>query len=159
MSTVTPGVDELARQADALLEAKRLPEAKALYERITTLAPDHADAWFMLGLIHGDMGQADTGIRCLQKSLKLDPESADTHLNLGNLLFQRGQSDAAIEHLQRAVTLDSEYPEAWMLQGSVFGQLGGQLFIHPQYHLLAIAIICLATQNKANLHLPVTRIF
>lgn len=124
MSTVTPGVDELARQADALLEAKRLPEAKALYERITTLAPDHADAWFMLGLIHGDMGQADTGIRCLQKSLKLDPESADTHLNLGNLLFQRGQSDAAIEHLQRAVTLDSEYPEAWMLQGSVFGQLG-----------------------------------
>ena len=111
----TTSIDNLASQAESLLDSGRIPEAQALYERITSLDPDHADAWFMLGLIHGDTGQPDAGIRCLERALQLDNETPDTHLNLGNLLLQRGDIKAAEEHLRQAIALDPKYPEAWRL--------------------------------------------
>ena len=120
----TTSTDDLASQAESLLESGRIPEAQALYERITSLDPDHADAWFMLGVIHGDTGRPDAGIRCLERALQLDNEAPDTHLNLGNLLIQRGDTKAAEEHLRQAIALDPEYPEAWMLLGNTHASIG-----------------------------------
>ena len=124
MRIVTDNTEELSRQADALLDANRILEAQTLYKRITELNPGQADAWFMLGVIHGDTGQLDAGIHCLQRALTLDPKAPETHLNLGNLLFKGSQIEAAIRQLHQAVALDPEYPEAWMLLGNIYGQIG-----------------------------------
>lgn len=120
----TTAIYELEQQAQSLLDAGRIPEARSLYERITGLDPAHADAWFMLGVIHGDTGQAETGIHCLERALQLDDKAADTHLQLGNLLLQRGDIDAAVKHIHQATVLDPQYPEAWLMLGNVLGTMG-----------------------------------
>lgn len=117
-------MSDLANQAELMLEAGRIGEARTLYERITRLDPDNADAWFMLGVICGDTGQAERGIHCLQRALQLNDRAADTHLQLGNLLLQRGDIDAAVRQIRQATVLDPQCPEAWLLLGNVLGKTG-----------------------------------
>ena len=122
-----------------MLNANRIHEAKILYERLIELEPNHADAWFMLGVIHGDTGLPDIGIQCLERALEIDPALPDAHLNLANLLMQRGQTEPAIAHLQQSVVLDPEYAEAWMLLGRIHGETG-QYVDAAQFFQKALAL-------------------
>ena len=112
-------IEELTQQADAMLDANQIANAQKIYTRITDLDPTHADAWFMLGVIHGDTGKINEGIQCLEHSINLDSKAPDSYFNLGNLLFRQGDIDNAIKNLKLAIEIDNNYPEAFMLLGNL----------------------------------------
>jgi tetratricopeptide (TPR) repeat protein len=49
--------DDLAAQAQAAMDAERVPEAIRLYQRATTLRPDWAEGWWHLGTLLFDAGR------------------------------------------------------------------------------------------------------
>ena len=62
---------QLAIQGLAAQERKDLAAAKLLYEQALALAPDHADALHMLGVVHFDLGDAATAVSLIMRALDL----------------------------------------------------------------------------------------
>lgn len=55
-----------------------------------------------------------TGVRFLERALRLSPENASAHRELGRLYMQRGQPLEARPHLEKAVALAPEDAENWI---------------------------------------------
>ena len=119
-------IRNLIQQADTLLEAGRLADARAMYLQVCDLEPGHADAHFMLGAIAAESGQATVAEQELRTALTTDPTHADAHLHLADLLAKQGKHREALVHAQQAVDQDDEYAEAWLLLGWL-QSLGGDL--------------------------------
>lgn len=107
-------VDALFDRADSLLENNQIPEAKQLYAQIAGLAPDHADAWLMLGLIEQEQANPAQAEAHLRRAIGLDEHLAEAHLNLANMMRLQGRQDEAAHHADQAVRSDAEYTEAWL---------------------------------------------
>ncbi len=121
-----------AGQGDAggdLDEAVRLHQAgdpiraAELYQRILAAAPDHAEAMNYLGVTAGDLGQFDSAIRLMIRSIELRPDAPEFHNNLGKVLKKAGKLDAAEDAWRRAVEADPNFAAAWNNLGMV---LAGQ---------------------------------
>ena len=119
-----PATMHLFEQAEALLDANRLLEAKALYAQICERDPSDAEAYFMLGTIHGEMGLLDEAVGMLNEAIARRPDDADARFALASVLKEQGKFNEAAVNAQRAVELDPDYPEAWLLLGAVRGLLG-----------------------------------
>ena len=111
-------------QAQALLDANRVAEAKTLYQAICARDPRNAEAFFMLGAINGETGQLDEAVRSLEKAIALQPDDADAHYTLGSVLKAQGEPQAALAHAERAVALAPDYAEAWLLFATSSALLG-----------------------------------
>ena len=106
-------------------EADRLAAAKALLERARALAPENADAWRGLGILHRRQGQTAAATAAYARALELDPESAATHYNLANLLqYDQKQQEEAARHYQAALTLDAGMHAARYNLADLLVQLG-----------------------------------
>ena len=117
-------VAALLDQADALVERNLIAEAKRLYTEATRLDPDSPDAWYMLGLVEQEQGNAALAEAHLRRAIDLDGEFAEAHLNLANLLRQQSRFDEARGHARQAAELDERYVEAWLLFAALSGSLG-----------------------------------
>lgn len=92
-----------AARISALLEAGlghhergQLAEARTLYEAILALAPTHADALHLLGVVHLHTGRADLAEVRIRQALVIEPEAAHYYNNLGNALRAQGRPGEAI---------------------------------------------------------------
>jgi len=111
--------EKLAAEGQRLLDANRLPEARACYEKLCGLDPMNADAHFMLGAICAESGELDAAKSTLHKSLSIDMDNPDAQHVLATVLNVLGENKEALTHANYAVTLDPGFAEAWLLLGSV----------------------------------------
>jgi protein O-GlcNAc transferase len=88
-------IQKLKQQAYTFLQGNRLPDAKALCQQVCNIAKHDAEAWGLLGVIHGMLGENQEGESCCRKAIALQPASAGIHNNLGNLLRLMGRPDEA----------------------------------------------------------------
>src|SRR5436190_2023446 len=94
MQTVTiPQALEIGLQHH---QAKRLPEAEAVYRQILTVQPNQADALHLLGLIAQQVGQRQVAVDLIRQAIAANPMAPDYHNNLGIALYELGQLDQAI---------------------------------------------------------------
>lgn len=100
------------KKALALLQARRLPEARELYEQICRTDPTDNNAWLMLGGVYGMLNLHQEAADSLQKSISLNPANAESHYNYGIALRSLGQPDAAEAAFRQAIKIKSGYPEA-----------------------------------------------
>jgi predicted O-linked N-acetylglucosamine transferase (SPINDLY family) len=100
------------RQALALHQAGRLPEAKILYEEILLAEPDHPEALHYAGLLAHQLGESETGAALISKALRRRPEYVEAHFNLGKVFKAQGRRDEAAACFRRALTLRPDYAEA-----------------------------------------------
>lgn len=114
----------LSDQAWALVEGNRLREAQELFTRVCELDEADAEAWMMRGSIHGEFGETDAAVACLERAITLDPGYADAYLNLGKIQLSQDKAEPALESCRKAVECDPEFAEAWMLSLSIQDQLG-----------------------------------
>ncbi len=87
--------------------------AANIYQRVLATEPDNADALHYLGLCAGDMGQFDTAMELVDRSIALHPKCAVYHNNRGNRLRRRDRPEEAEEAYRRAVAIDPRDRRAW----------------------------------------------
>jgi tetratricopeptide (TPR) repeat protein len=97
--------------ANALLDAGRIPEAIAHYERALRLKPDYPEAHSNLGNALLQVGRIQESIAQCQAALKLEPDYAKAHNNLANALLDAGRLPEAITHYETALRLKPDDPK------------------------------------------------
>ncbi len=123
--------DNLLVQAFAASKIAKTKKAQAIYERIISIEPNDAEAYWRLGTILLAQRQAARAEELFRKALELGVEDETRYPvirnNLGQaLVAQRRLGDAASE-FQRALELDPDFELAHTNLGSVLVQQG-----HPE---------------------------
>ncbi len=113
-------VSEALRMAVGLHQGNRLAEAADIYRKIIQAAPEVADAWHLLGVLHHQSGQSAEAVRLIGEAIRRDPLCAAYHDNLGSALRVAGQADRAAAHHRVATAIDP----GWV---KPFGNLAGAL--------------------------------
>jgi protein O-GlcNAc transferase len=101
-----------------------LEQARALYERVLKLHPNHFDAVHMLGLVAYQQGQLERAAMLIAKALKIDPDAASAHNNYGNVLQDQRKLTSALASYDRAILLDPNYAQAHNNRGDLLQALG-----------------------------------
>lgn len=117
-------VQQMMLQAQMLVDAGKLQDAKKLYQQICHMDQRLAEAWLMLGAINGELGDVTGAITCLQTAVYLQPENADAHLTLAHVLCVDGKLSEAHDHCQRATQASPDHEQAWLLLSGINGQMG-----------------------------------
>ena len=99
------------KKARSLVAAGRTAEALELLTRLCHSVPGNADAWFMLGTLHGNLKHYQQASDCLTQAVKLRPDHALAYFNLGTFLRSMGRMDEALAALARAHRIDPGRPE------------------------------------------------
>src|SRR5438045_2311003 len=94
------------------LEETSVDEAKAAYERVLQLDPDHADAHVNLGRILHEEGAPAAAEKHYRAALETDPEHVTAAFNHGVALEDLGRVRDAIEAYRRALALDPDNADA-----------------------------------------------
>jgi len=98
-------LDAHVRQALALHQAGRLPEAEALYRRVLSVKPTHAPALHFLGLLLHQRGASSDGLALIERSVAAQPDSPDFLNNLGTVQRDLGNAVKAVASFRKAVSL------------------------------------------------------
>src|SRR6478609_11014525 len=93
-------------------QAGELLAAEQIYRQILAVAPDHADALHLLGLVDFQFGNNESAARHIQRAIELKGNEAGFHGNLGNAYKAQGDLDRAVACYRRALELDPNYPVA-----------------------------------------------
>lgn len=96
-----------------------LPEAAALYRRILTLQPRHADALHLLGLLEHARGAHADSLPLIEQAIAAEGRRAAFHVAHGSVLAALGDGDAAEQALARALRLDPGNAEALNALGNL----------------------------------------
>ena len=92
--------------------AGRIAEAAAIYERIVTVAPAHADALHLLGSIKAQTGHPAEGERLIAAALRVKSDMPLMWSNHGNALALLDRREEAIASYDRAIALAPGFVEA-----------------------------------------------
>jgi protein O-GlcNAc transferase len=100
------------RQATALHQAGRLPEAEQIYRQILQSQPKHFESHFLLGVIYGQRGSHADAVRQFDVALKLNAKNAAVHNSRGVALGKLKRVTEALESFDRAIALQPNNAEA-----------------------------------------------
>lgn len=92
-------------QAIAQHQAGNLDQAAVIYRRILDVAPSHADALHLLGLVASSQGRHREAVSLIGQAVNADPAQPVYLANLGLALGRNGRHEEAIEVLRRSLTL------------------------------------------------------
>ncbi len=120
----TLSLDEAFALAFERYRAGRLDEARALFEGILELRPDHADALHCLGALAFQQGRFEDSVHLIIESLTLDPSNAEAEANLGSALSRTGRQAEALKAYQRALAMDPDRAELRANTASLLRALG-----------------------------------
>ncbi len=90
----------------------RLDEAAAAYMSVLRVAPDHADALHLLGVLEAQQGRPDRALPRLQRAAQLSAANPEIRLNLANVLLASGRGDEALQAYRTALGLRPDFREA-----------------------------------------------
>jgi tetratricopeptide (TPR) repeat protein len=104
---MTEDAPSLLAQAVALHQRGELAAAEALYRRVLDVAPRHADALHLLGVLTAQRGRPLEAIALIGEAIAEAPEEAAFHANLGRARKAAGLLVEALASFGRAIELGS----------------------------------------------------
>ncbi len=124
--TIAPfELQELFQRAVRLEERpETLGEAKALYEGLLQLAPNHAASAINLGTICYNERNYPRAEKLYRRATEADPEYALAFFDLGNVLDEQARLAEAIEAYERALKLVPQYADAHYNLALAYERLG-----------------------------------
>ena len=95
----------------ALIQSARWVEAREAGRELCRAYGNDAEAWFLLGAIHGQMSEWAEAEACSEKAAMLSPNTSAAHFNLGVAKLRQRKPGAAAS-LRRTVSLQPDHPAA-----------------------------------------------
>ena len=100
-------------------------QARAVFEKTLTMAPDHADALCRLGILYGrNFGDVARAEDMFRKALSLNVRLAPAHQGLAICCHHKGDYKSAAEHLRQVIGINPASATAHNHLGIVFMNLG-----------------------------------
>jgi Flp pilus assembly protein TadD/SAM-dependent methyltransferase len=119
-----PPVDAMFAGAVQAFRAGQGGEAERRCREVLMLAPDHAAALHLLGMIAYQAGRHDAALELIGKASTLDPRNPDCHFNMAQVLRTLGRPDEAIPHLTQVAALKRDHATAHWQLADIFLQQG-----------------------------------
>ncbi len=107
-----------------LLQAGRLAEARAAYQKVLATDPRSVLAMHHLAIVEHQLGFSDAALERLQQCLSLKPGYAAAHSDIGVILMQLGRDQDAIAALQQAIRLNPRLAAAHCNLGDLMQRRG-----------------------------------
>ncbi len=117
---------DLIAQAKQRHVAGDIGAAKSLYLEVLKANPQHADAWYHLGVICYQIKQYDLARQAMENAIAMRPDFAIACDTLGNLYWDIADFDKAIDNFRRATALAPKNAQAWFHLASALA-LNGDL--------------------------------
>src|SRR5882672_664563 len=92
--------------------------AMDLYQSVLQADPRNFEAFYLLGLLHGQKRQFDRAEYFVGEAIKLNPVSSDALFMRGYALQQLGRHDEALDCLTRTLALNPAFAEALLNRAS-----------------------------------------
>ena len=105
-------VDSLVLYARITHMLKKMEEAKAAYEKVLALAPEHKGIYLILGGIYADEGKSDAALQIYRKLVAAFPDYFAGYFVLGQTYAARGNFDKAEAAFLRALELEPQLDDA-----------------------------------------------
>lgn len=121
---ISKRISNLQRETHAALQRGNLIKAKKALEQLCKVDKQDGNAWFLLGTVHGALGNSTDSVRCCEKAVKLDPRNPDALFNLGISLQSLSRHQEAIKAFRRALELRSGFAEAFVNLGNSLYEIG-----------------------------------
>ena len=94
-------------------QIKMLDLAITAFQKVTSLKPNFADAYFNMGVALNDQGKIEEAIKAYNNALSLKPDFTEAYNNLGNALKDQGKLNEAIEAYNKALSIKPDFTEAY----------------------------------------------
>jgi predicted O-linked N-acetylglucosamine transferase (SPINDLY family) len=114
-------------------QAGRLREAEAIYRQILQVAPQHADALHLLGVLAHRAGHHQEAVRYIGQAITHDPRRQDFYNNLADAYRAQGKLAEAEAHYRQALALRPDYAEAHYNLGNTLKAQGRLKEAEVQY--------------------------
>ena len=98
--------DLLLERSAKLLEEEEMEKAKELLEKLTTIAPKFAEAWYQRASIAARMDDYEEAVTSLRQVLLLQPKHFIAMAELGAILEEFGDKDKALEAYRQAAVVN-----------------------------------------------------
>ncbi len=125
--------EQVFQQAQVAHRAGQYGVAESHYRRVVKLAPRHADAWHLLGIVAMQQDRAALAIRHLRTAVELRPDFAQAWNNLGIAYKSEGDLVAALAAAERALSLRPAYFEARFNLGLLHDACGDRVAAESAY--------------------------
>lgn len=117
-------VREQKRQAWALLQEGHYRRARSLYARVCEIDPSDGEAWLMLAMVNGELGNYEEAEHGCRRALDCNPQLGQAHYVLGKVLKAQGALEQAADQFRRALALGAIGAEVYNDLGSTLAALG-----------------------------------
>ncbi len=124
MSRTNSPSQAFKQQALALLQARRLPEAREALVDLCQSGRADAEIWYHLGICNGQLGLVDQVESCLRRALAIDPAFHEAAFRLGEALAYLGKLNEAIEVFSRLCAALPQKAEIHLRLGQVLEAVG-----------------------------------
>ena len=88
-------INELLLRAEEKANANDLHSSSELYQRVTTLDPNNASAWYGYGVIQAKIGERNNAIEAFEKAFVLNPNHGPSAANLAVLIEKKDSKRSA----------------------------------------------------------------
>jgi tetratricopeptide (TPR) repeat protein len=99
-------MNEQIQSAFRHLQTGNVQQAAHLCRELLTIHPHDSDALYLLGIIYDRIGDYDSAIESINKSLQFNPANDYACFDLGNIFRKKGRTDEAMFFFQKAVQLN-----------------------------------------------------
>jgi predicted O-linked N-acetylglucosamine transferase (SPINDLY family) len=117
-------VRDLLTQGMALHQRGQLSEAQVCYQQVLAIDSDHIDALHLLGVVKGQLGQAEESLHLIRRVVEKAPRAPLVLMNYGNALRALYRSEEALASYDRALALKPDYVDVWVNKGNLLLELG-----------------------------------
>ncbi|MEJ2574919.1 MAG: sulfotransferase [Gammaproteobacteria bacterium] len=107
-------------KALALLQARRLAEAGALYAEVCKINPLDTESWFRLGTINLELSALTQAEACFRRVIELDPKLVIAYYNLGRSIELTGIRDDEAIAIYRKLLQIAPHFEAYYNIGVIY---------------------------------------
>lgn len=115
---------DIFKSAVDFYNAAQFDQCGEACRQILEIAPNHADAIHILGVIAAQSGDNGTALDWIDRAIRINPENAGFHNSRGNVLNAAGQAEQALACYQKAIELKPDFAGACYNLGVILGNLG-----------------------------------
>jgi len=118
---------KLFSDALAAIEAKHFTDAAKLLTELTERDPGLSGAWFNLGMVQSELGDADAAEASLKKAVEVNPDNCAAYTELGLLRRRAGDFAGAEANYLACVARVPDFREAHLNLGILYELYLGRL--------------------------------